>query len=189
MWRATLNVLRRESLESLFAHAVAVEPYTCQLPSGKEVTLRRLHVRFGRASPEYLKPATLARTYTSKPLVTFNGDAMFGELAIVRWLEVDGWEAVWLDTFHARKVWRAMPTKSAPIRLPPSQQALYDRLVEANGGKASGSFDVMAWRNGQHIFIEYKGPRDRPNRNESRWIEAALTVGISTHDLFIVSAA
>jgi hypothetical protein len=146
-------------------------------------------VAFGRASPEHLKPGTLPATYTSKPLVTFNGDAMFGELAIVRWLEVDGWDAVWLDTFHGRKVWRAMPTKSLPIRLPPTQQMLYDRIVAANEGKASGSLDVMAWRGTQCIFLEYKGPGDRANKNEGRWMQAALTAGVSPHDLFIVSPA
>jgi hypothetical protein len=175
-------------VESLFARAVA-EPYVCRVPSGQLVPIRRLRVAFGRASPEYLKPGTLAATYTAKPLVTFNGDAMFGELAIVRWLEVDGWDAVWLDTFHARKVWRAMPTKSAPIHLPPTQQRLYDRIVSANAGKASGSFDVMAWRGAQCIFLEYKGPGDRANKNEDRWIEAAIAAGVSPHDLFIVSSA
>jgi hypothetical protein len=99
-------------VESLFAHAIAAEPYACRLPSGQEITLRRLRMRFGRASPEHLRPGALPPTYTTKPLVTFNGDAMFGELALVRWLEVDGWDAVWLDTFHGRKAWRAMPTKS-----------------------------------------------------------------------------
>jgi hypothetical protein len=175
-------------VESLFAHAASAEPYVCRLPSGQSVTLRRLRMRFGRASPEHLRPGALPSTYTAKPLVTFKGDAMFGELALVRWLEVDGWDAVWLDTFHGRKAWRAMPTKSAPVTLPPRQQSLYDRIVAANGGKASGTFDVMGWRNDQTVFLEYKGPLDRPNRNESRWIEAALSAGVSAHDLFIVCA-
>ena len=176
-------------MESLFAHALATDPYICSLPSGRIITLRRLRVRFGQASPDRLREGSLPATYTAKPLVTFRGDAMFGELALVRWLEVDGWEAVWLDTFHGRKVWRGMPTKSAPVDLPSSQQQLYDSIVAANGGKASGTFDVMAWRGGQIVFLEYKGPGDRPNRNEGRWIEAALAAGVSEHDLVIVCAS
>jgi hypothetical protein len=98
----------------LFARASAIAPVECVLPSGRVVRVRRLAVRFGRASPDRLPDGALAATYTSKPLVTFNGAAMFGELAVLR------------------------------------------------------------WKGGHFIFVEYKGPGDRPNRNESAWIDAAL---------------
>jgi hypothetical protein len=173
-------------MESLFARATEVEAVPCTLPSGRVVRLRRLHIPLGRASPDRLKPGSLAPTYTTKPLVTFNGAAMFGELAVLRWLEVDGWEGVWLDTFHGRKNWRGMPTVSSPVALPPSAHMLYDRIVAENGGRASGAFDVMAWRGGQTVFVEYKGPGDRANRNEVAWIDAALRAGVSENDLLIV---
>jgi len=173
-------------VQSLFARTSSVDVFSCRLPSGREVKLRRLHVRFGRASPEHLKPGTLQATYTSKPLVTFDGAPFFGELAVLRWLERDGWDGVWVDTFHGRKFWRDMPQRSAPVALPADARALYDRIVAANGGKASGFFDVMAWRDGQTIFVEYKGEGDRSNRNESRWIDAALEAGVSEHDLLVV---
>lgn len=161
----------------------------CVLPSGEVVRLRRLAVRFGRASPDRLPAGALAATYTSKPLVTFNGAAMFGELAVLRWLEVDGWEGAWLDTFHGRKAWRQMPTVAAPIPLPAGAQALYDRIVRANGGRASGAFDVMAWKGEHVVFVDYEGPGERPHRNRTSWIEAALHAGVSENDLFIVTAA
>lgn len=173
----------------MFARASEIAPVECVLPSGRVIRVRRLAVRFGRASPDRLPDGALAATYTSKPLVTFNGAAMFGELAVLRWLEVDGWEGAWLDTFHGRKAWRQMPTVAAPIALPPNAQALYDRIVGANGGRASGAFDVMAWKGGHFIFVEYKGPGDRANRNESAWIDAAIDTGVSENDLFIVTAA
>ncbi|HET7458608.1 MAG TPA: hypothetical protein VFJ74_13260 [Gemmatimonadaceae bacterium] len=162
---------------------------TCRLPSGGEAALRRLVVRFGRATPEYLKPGTLAATYTSKPLVTFRGAPLFGELAVLRWLEADGWEGVWVDTFHGRKFWRDMPHRSAPVILPPAPRALYDRIVAVNGGRASGFFDVMAWRGAQTAFVEYEGPGDRAGRNRSAWIDAALGAGVAAADLLLVSAA
>ena len=159
------------------------------LPSGRVARVRRLAVRFGRASPDRLPDGALASTYTAKPLVTFNGAAMFGELAVLRWLEVDGWEGAWLDTFHGRKAWRQMPTVAAPVTLPASAQGLYDRIVRENGGRASGTFDVMAWKGAHCIFVEYKGPGDRPNRSELAWIDAAINAGVSENDLFIVTAA
>jgi hypothetical protein len=175
-------------MESLFSRALEVAPVDCRLPSGRQVRVRRIRVRFGRASPDRLPEGALPSTYTSKPLVTFNGAAMFGELAVLRWLEVDGWEGVWLDTVHGRKAWRQMPTVAFPVRLPPAAQALYDRVVTANRGTASGAFDVMAWKGGHFVFLEYKGPDDQPSRRQPAWIEAALSVGVSENDLFVVSA-
>ena len=176
-------------MQSLFARAISVDVVTCAVPSRRSVPVRRLVVRFGEASPNRLPEGSLPATYTVKPLVTFQGAAMFGELAVLRWLEVDGWSGVWLDTFHARKCWREMPTRAEPVALPPAAQALYDAIVAANGGRASGAFDVMAWRGAQTIFVEYRGPAERPNRNSARWIDAALDAGVSPNDLLIVVAA
>ena len=174
-------------MESLFARATSVDVVECKLPSGTTALIRRLTVRFGEASPNRLKPGTLPASYVSKPLVTFSGAAMFGELALLRWLEVDGWEGVWLDTVHDRKNWRHMPTRSSPIALPAPAQSLYDRIVEANGGRASGAFDVMAWRGDHIIFVEYAGPGEHAHRNQRAWIDAAISAGVSANDLLIVA--
>ena len=154
------------------------------------VPVRRLGVRFGTASPEFLREGALAPSYVAKPLVTFQGAAMFGELAVLRWLEVDGWEGAWLDTAHLRRAWREMPTRALPVALPPAAQALYDRIVAANGGRASGTFDVMAWRGAQTIFVEYAedAAGERPlGRAAAGWIAAAIASGVSEHDLLIVA--
>jgi hypothetical protein len=150
------------------------------------IDVRTLHVRFGRATPDRLPDGVLPTTYTSKPLVSVGGDAMFGELAVVRVLEQDGWDAVWVDTFHGRRFWRAMPHRSMAVALPTPARARYDAIVAANEGKASGFFDVLAWRDGQFAHLEYKGAGDRANRNEARWIEAALAAGVSPFDLWFV---
>lgn len=176
-------------MESLFARASAVDVVSCPLPSGVTVPVRRLHMRFGHASPDRLPHGSLPPTYTVKPLVTFRGAAMFGELAVLRWLQLDGWDGVWLDTVHARRCWRDMPTRAEPVILPVPQQRLYDRVVATNGGRASGFFDVMAWRGAHTIFVEYRGPGERANRNVTRWMDAALAAGVSPNDLLIVAAA
>jgi hypothetical protein len=79
-----------------------------------------------------------------------------------------------------------MPHKSTPVSLPPAARALYDAIRIANDGRASGAFDVMAWRNGEFAFLEYKGEGDRSNRNESRWVAAALSVGVLPSQLWFV---
>lgn len=175
-------------MESLFSRAVHVDIREIVLSRRRTVALRHLTVRFGRASPDRLKEGALPRTYTVKPLVTFNGDAMFGELALLRWLEVDGWTGVWLDTVHGRKMWREMPTQAIPVALPAAAQSLYKRIVAANGGRASGTFDVMAWRGTHTIFIDYVAPGETPSRSRNSWIDAALAAGVSPNDLLVVLA-
>ena len=173
-------------MESLTSLARSIEQRTLTLPDGRTISIRALRAAFSRATPDRLPEGTLPRTYTEKPLVSVNGAAMFGELAIVRWLEKDGWEAVWMDTIHGTKFWKAMPHKSAPVALPPAARTLHDAIKAANGGKVSGAFDVMAWRSGEFAFLEYKGEGDLPNRNEARWIEAALAAGVLPAQLWFV---
>ena len=74
-------------MESLASLASALEQRAVLLPDGGTVSIRALRIAFSRATPDRLPEGTLPRTYTSKPLVSVNGAAMFGELAIVRWLE------------------------------------------------------------------------------------------------------
>ena len=173
-------------MESLVALPPSIAQRPVTLPDGSTVAIRSLRIAFSRATPNRLPEGTLPRTYTAKPLVSVNGAAMFGELAIVRWLEKDGWEGVWMDTFHGAKFWKGMPHKSQPVALPAAARALYDAIRSANGGKASGTFDVMAWRNGDFAFLEYKGEGDRSNRNEARWIAAALAAGVLPTQLWFV---
>ena len=57
----------------------------------------------------------------------------------------------------------------------------------ANNGKSSGFFDVFAWKDGEYIFIEYKGEGDLANQNELGWIKAALSVGVKPNQMFFVT--
>lgn len=173
-------------MESLVARSDGVELVEVTLPSGRRVVVRALTVAFGRATPDRLKVGVLPESYTSKPLVSVAGDAMFGELAIVRTLERDGWEAVWVDVAHGAKLWNAMPHRSAPVALPAHAQARHDAILDANGGRAAGYFDVLAWRDGQFAHLEYLAPGEQPSRSAARWIEAALAAGASASDLWIV---
>lgn len=154
------------------------------------VKIQNLRVHFPSAGPPYLLDETLPKTYRSKPLVVVNGDVLFGELAILRYLQMDGWDGVWVDTFHGRgrkKVfWSDMPP-SGHGKLSKDAEELYEQIVQANNGKSSGFFDVFCWKDGRFVFIEYKGKGDFPNPNEIRWINAAVKCGIKQEDLFFVS--
>ena len=170
------------SLRELASAAGMTEEH---LPSGQVARIATWTIRFPPASPPRLEPGTLAKTYTDKPLVMADGEPMFGELAIARSLTKDGWSAVWADTFHGRKFWNAMPHESSPVALPADVRALYDRIVGIKGS-AWGCFDVIAWKQGRIIWLEYKGPNDSPNKNEPLWMDAALQAGVSEEDLYFV---
>lgn len=107
---------------------------------------------------------------------------MFGELAVVRHLEADGWNAVWVDSYHGhgkRLCWRNMPDRAAPYdfsnALPAAEH--YQQITEQNAG-VGGWFDVLAWRGAEYLHLEYKGEGDKPNKNESRWIMSALQCNV-----------
>ena len=153
-----------------------------------DIKIPALQIRFLQAE-SCVAASDLAKTYSIKPLVTVDDEALFGELAILRYLQKDGWDGVWVDTFHSRGkkkvVWSAMPPEGAGT-MSKGAEELFDQIVEKNGGKSSGFFDVFAWRGTEYVFIEYKGRGDSPNKNESRWIGAALAAGVEPEQLFFV---
>lgn len=162
------------------------------LAGGGSVPVTEIRVSFKPGVPDRLPDGVLAPTYTNKPLVSLGDETLFGELAILRLLETDGWNGVWVDTFHDRGrgklFWTDMPHLSEPFHLgqvPRARQA-YDAIVSARGGRAGGFFDVLAWNNDELIFVEYKGPGDGPNINEPHFLAAAITCDIQPSQLFYV---
>ena len=140
--------------------------------------------------------ATLRSTYLAKPVVTVGDEILFGELAILRYLEKDDWEGVWVDSFHSSKnqdvFWSAMPPEGKAPSFPSRVQERFNEIKSKNNGRISGFFDVFAWKNeGQnykddYVFIEYKGRGDSPNDNEDPWVDAATSAGVEPNQLFIV---
>ena len=156
----------------------------------KIIEIENLKIKFPVATPMFLQDENLPKTYLSKPLVSIEGKSVFGELAILKCLQKDGWEGVWVDTFHGhgktKVFWSDMPPKNIGT-IPKHAELLYDKIVEKNNGKSSGFFDVFAWKNNDFIFIEYKGNGDSSNQNELSWIESAIQTGIKPEQMFFVS--
>lgn len=171
-----------ESLRGLASLAGTTE---LTLPSGRPLSIASWTVHFPPSTPDRLAPGLLPRSYTTKPLVEVDGENMFGELAVATWLAKDQWLALWVDTFHGRKFWRAMPHRSEPVIPPPNVQNLYDRIADRNGSPA-GCFDVVAWRGDRIVWLEYKGQKDKPNPNELCWLDAAIGAGVVESDLIFV---
>jgi hypothetical protein len=170
-----------------------------RLPSGRVIDLPARILRLPANKPPKLPVEAhyfeqpdrpIPASYTVKPLVTVDGRPAFGELAIRHCLEADrdGWDGVWVDTYHSRGntrlFWRDLPDRSHPVDLTQYPQAYqaYCRILDRNKG-GGGFFDVLAWKSDRVIFIEYKGNGDGPNKNEARWIDAALAEGFDAGSL------
>jgi hypothetical protein len=70
--------------------------------------------------------------------------------------------------------------------LDPKAWKLYTGIIDAHG-KRGGFFDVLAWREADFLFLEYKGKGDRSNPNEPSWIKAAVHCGIRPEQLLVAA--
>jgi hypothetical protein len=156
----------------------SISSFELKLSSGASVKIpkcKRLFLRW-QGTP-------ISDTYGRKPVLDFNGEAVFAEIAILGVLEEGGWEGVWVDTYR-RKFRRRMPPHCCD--LPPHAQELYDRIKRTNGGKIGGCFDVFAWKDGDYLFVESKRKsKDSMQKTQRAWIEAALKSGVPLDSLLI----
>jgi hypothetical protein len=188
------------SVRSLRALAESVSTEQKTLPSGRTVEIETLSIAFPLAEPSTLPAgATFYNTtnpipgsYLNKPLVLYDGQPLFGEIAVARALEKDGWSAVWVDTYHSRGqerlFWNGLPDRTRPVvlnRASPVASQIYEKIRDRNRG-GGGFFDVLAWRGADIVFIEYKGKGDASNVNELRWIDSALSSGLTQDNLGFV---
>ena len=123
----------------------------------------------------------VTHTYGNKAGLDSDGEAVFAELAILRLLEKDGYEGVWVDTFGHGKLWKSMEDwkSRSECVLPDHAREVYERIVRENDGRKRGCWDVLAWKNGAYLFVESKRKgKDRMRANQFRWLDAALRAGL-----------
>jgi hypothetical protein len=86
-------------MKSLKEQAIDFGKYPITIQDRK-ITIPTWIIRFPKWRGAKLS-RTLAGTYRNKTLFEFNGKPLFGELAVLHWLKKDGWDGVWVDTFHS----------------------------------------------------------------------------------------
>ncbi len=152
------------------------------LPSGLEVDVPKTPAVFR----QWISPLP-SDTCNKKPILEFNGEMTFAELAILRIFERDGWEGRWIDSFGNKYrigYWGGNTTKDLPAR----QTAIpsWDS-IRALTSRRSGCFDVFCWRDSSVIFAEAKWrAHDTIRRSQRQWLENALDAGIPLNSLLIV---
>jgi hypothetical protein len=156
-----------------------INPVTLKLSSGSSIDVPRCSCRFRRWEGEPIS----YRGHGKKPLIEFDCQPVFAELAILGTLRQDGWDGVWVDTYR-NTFRRGVPPDSCD--LPSRAQALYDRICLENDGKQGGCFDVFVWRDQRYLFVESKWrAKDVLQNTQKEWIKAALRVGVPMDSLLI----
>jgi hypothetical protein len=93
-----------------------------------------------------------ADTFNHTPVIEFNGEMVFAELAILRIFERAGWEGREIDSYrHKCRIGYWGENVTEP--LPPKQFAILDSI---KAGCFGGCFDVFCWRDGAVVFAEAK---------------------------------
>lgn len=165
-----------------------------QLPDGLTPTSSELirlstnkTVRIPKATPEFRRwrGAIPPDTYGGKAIVEAGGAPAFVELAILRLLEADGWDGVWIDTYR-NKFRRGYWDVPALPQLPPRPAALLQRILDHRDKGRSGTWDIFAWRGKDVLFAESKRRgKDAIRPTQITWLAAALAQG-HPEDAFLV---
>jgi hypothetical protein len=162
------ELLRPESVEHIL------------LPSGKLVEVHKTTPIFTRWEGDPLED-----TYGGKPILSFRGEPVFAELAILRAFQGIGWDGVWVDTFgrkHRAGYWGTGCT----VELPSEQEVLLGSVYE-RAGASKGCWDVFCWKDERRLFAEAKWQdRDQIRDSQRRWLEAAIAVGLHPSSFLVV---
>jgi len=171
-------------MQNLPQHLCPTGAFEIELQPGRHVALPLCHPKFNRWVGS---PPTF--TYGGKPVLEYEGKALFPELVILHLLQERGWDGVWVSSYGGVKFLRDMPqdaSLSNAIILPPERRVLFDR-IQAAGESKGGCFDVMAWYDDLVLFLEAKRHgHDKLRVSQRRWINGALSIGLATDALMIV---
>ena len=107
------------------------------------------------------------------------------ELAILWGLNSAGWDGVWIDTY-SRMYRTGYWDSPAVTELPSEPGAVLGRIRQAAGSRF-GAWDVFCWRRTEVLFAESKRTgRDAIRATQVRWLEAALSIGLSPSEFLLV---
>lgn len=138
----------------------------------------------------------LGDRFGRKPVVRYDGTAMFAEVAIQRMLTHANWQARWVETYGrpdmdplVMKKWTkgtARDQASEPIDSAFVRNLLLE-IAKRNGWSYAGCWDVVAWSGERVVFFESKRKgRDRIRSTQVHWLLAGLEAGLSLGDFVVV---
>lgn len=133
---------------------------------------------------EWTKPKNFD-TYNGKSILELDSEPLFAELLVLRLLEQQGYKGVWVDTYR-NQFWQRLPHFSFPVLVDKKLQKTYDTIYDKKGGRKSGCFDVIAYKDDHFIFIELKRKqKDNIRATQIEWLKAALELGFDKTQFII----
>ncbi len=157
------------------------------LPSGRTVELPQCCPSFERWR------GALVFTFGNKPLLAWEGKPIFAELLVLRLLQQDGWDGVWVSSYGGEKYVTAMPSDpmmtGVTVSLPSDKADVLEEIRKAGAQRAGGCFDIVAWRGTNILCCECKRKgKDALRATQLAWIDGALRV-LSPRSLLVVEWA
>ena len=157
---------------------------TIILPSGKEVTIKKYFLKFKPWAGE-----KIAFDYGRKPIINYDGEACFAELAILRMFFKNGWDGAWVESYGGTHYLNSMPQnwslKPEHISIPEEKENLLKKIWHA--GQTKACFDVVVWHGDEIVFCEAKrSKKDRLTEAQKKFIQGAITCDIPSSALIII---
>jgi hypothetical protein len=160
--------------------ATKIDTEIFKIPNANTIAVAKYHFIF----PEWQTENTFDN-YNGKSILNCDGEPVFAELFILRLLERQGFEGVWVDTYR-NKFWKKFPSLSEPVSLDTKLHDVYKKIYSFKSGRKSGCFDVMAYKDNQFIFVELKrSKKDSIRHSQIEWLEAALKAGFNINCFII----
>ena len=124
-----------------------------------------------------------------KPLIEYKGRCVFAEIAILKMVEHDGWNGVWVSTYGGCNFLNTMPKSRTFSRyskvIPQDKKELLEKIWKK--GKTRACFDIFAWKNSRVIFCEAKRKgKDKLTVAQRKFIKGALACDIKKNQLMII---
>lgn len=142
------------------------------------------------------KGTPVKETFGGRPILMVNDEPAFVEVAVMTHLCNSGWQVRWLIT-KGRK-------NREPLSLAEWKDASYFTqqhqpvddtqvgkvlalVAKANGNTYQGCWDLLAWMNGQLIFVMVKrNNKDFVTTEQYKWLQAALSIGLTEDNFLLV---
>jgi hypothetical protein len=162
-------------------------PIKVTLPeSGQMVQVMSILTREVRASEAIPRAGTCWAP--NKIAIEDPDGSTWPEFAVVRRLRRAGWDGRWIKNWTGGREFCVDVDR--PAAFPTDAAKTFVKIHEqAYALRGAGSWDVMAWRGTDYLFVELKQHRssDRLNPNQLAWLEAALAVGVPAASFAVVS--
>jgi hypothetical protein len=174
-----------DAIPSFPAELSPREDLSFTLGRHRELSLQRFHVVFNPCNEPV--PFATDRTWSAKPLVSLDKQALFPELALLALFRKAGWDGAWADTTH-RKYFDRMPNQSKGVSLAPAIGQALTRISEGAGPGRSGCWDLVLWSNRTIVFVAASPTPLAGGVGEARgrWLDAALRTGFSAGQFVVV---